>query len=60
MTLLATHTSRSFPMTHKGEVMLTVWWCDGRMTIKRYPSISAAADAISGDCHPYNAFEMKG
>lgn len=58
MTLLANETSRVFPIAHPGRVQLTVWWSDGRMTIKRFDAIREAIQVVGGNALPYKAFEL--
>lgn len=40
--------------------MIKVWWADGRITVQTFDSRSQAFDVISGECHPFDRYELVG
>lgn len=39
---------------------IKVWWCDGRVTEHTADSRAKALDVVSGDCHPFERYELAG
>jgi len=40
--------------------MIKVWWADGRITVQTFDSRSQAHDVISGECKPFDRYELVG